>query len=50
MKLMRYVHKMRQLASAPEDHTQLPLELREREIAAPVPPTARRSAKKPDLS
>jgi len=36
MKLMRYVHKMKQLAAAPAEKTQLPLELREREIAAPM--------------
>ena len=36
MKLMRYVHKMKQLAAAPAEKTQLPLELREREIAAPI--------------
>lgn len=36
LKLMRYVHQMKQLATAPRDTRQLPLELREREIAAPV--------------
>lgn len=36
MKLMRYVHQMKQLATAPAEKTQLPLELREREIAAPI--------------
>lgn len=42
LKLMRYVHQMRQLATAPRDaKPQLPLELREREIAAPVEPTRR---------
>jgi len=48
MKLMRYVHKMRQLAAAPAEKTQLPLELREREIAAPVSPTQRRAPRKSD--
>jgi hypothetical protein len=36
LKLMRYLHQMKQLATAPRDTTQLPLELRERDIAAPV--------------
>jgi len=36
LKLMRYVHQMKQLATAPRDTKQLPLELREREISAPV--------------
>ena len=36
MKLMRYVHKMQQLATAAPEENQLPLELREREVAAPV--------------
>jgi len=36
LKLMRYVHQMRQLATAPREENQLPLELREREIAAPM--------------
>lgn len=35
LKLMRYVHQMQQLARAPGDKVQLPLELREREVAAP---------------
>ena len=37
LKLMRYVHKMQQLAAvlASEEKTQLPLELRERDVAAP---------------
>ena len=45
MKLMRYVHKMRQLASAPQEQTQLPLELREREVLAPIPQLQRRARK-----
>lgn len=40
LKLMRYVHKMRQLAAAPADDTQLPLELREREVSPPPAPKA----------
>ena len=40
LKLMRYVHKMRQLAAAPVDDTQLPLELREREVSPPPAPKA----------
>jgi hypothetical protein len=41
LKLMRYVHKMQQLATAPSDKTQLPLELRERGLTAPpAPPPA----------
>ena len=47
LKLMRYVHKMRQLAAAPADPSQLPLELREREVSprpsAPISRRARRS-------
>jgi hypothetical protein len=35
LKLMRYHHKMRQLATAPRDETQFGLELREREVSAP---------------
>jgi len=39
LKLMRYVHQMKQLASAPAaadgERRQLPLELRERDITAP---------------
>ena len=38
LKLMRYVHKMRQLAAAPADVSQLPLELRERDVALPPAP------------
>ena len=48
MKLMRYVHKMKQLAAAPAEKTQLPLELREREVAAPVSPTQRRTPRRTD--
>ena len=36
LKLMRYVHQMKQLASAAPDETQLPLQLRERGVAAPI--------------
>jgi hypothetical protein len=42
LKLMRYVHKMRQLAAAPVDESQLPLELRERDVA---PPPASKASK-----
>ncbi|MGH7637299.1 MAG: hypothetical protein ACREOK_06570 [Gemmatimonadaceae bacterium] len=35
LKTMRYVHQMRQLASAETERTQLQLELRERELSAP---------------
>ncbi len=35
LKLMRFVHKMKQLAAAAPDESQLPLELRERDIAPP---------------
>ena len=35
LKTMRYVHQMRQLASAETEPTQLRLELRERELSAP---------------
>jgi hypothetical protein len=42
LKLMRYVHQMKQLATAPTETTQLPLQLREREVAAPVAETRRR--------
>jgi len=44
LKLMRYVHQMRQLATAATDTSQLPLQLRERDVAAPVSDTRRRSA------
>lgn len=38
LKLMRYVHQMKQLATTREEgeKPQLPLELREREVAAPI--------------
>jgi hypothetical protein len=48
LKLMRYVHQMKQLATAPPDQTQLPLELRERDVAAPVTPTRRRATRRSD--
>lgn len=48
MKLMRYLHKMKQLATAPAEKTQLPLELREREIAAPAAPAKRRAPRRTD--
>lgn len=44
LKLMRYFHQMRQLATAPADQTQLGLELRERDVADPVASTRRRPA------
>lgn len=50
LKLMRHLHKMKQLAEAPPTlaaRTQLPLELRERDVSAPVAPTRRRAAKRP---
>lgn len=42
LKTMRYVHQMRQLASAAGDHTQLQLELRERGMSAPPESGSRR--------
>jgi hypothetical protein len=38
LKLMRYVHQMKQLATSPDEgeKPQLPLELRERGVAAPI--------------
>jgi hypothetical protein len=36
LRLMRYVHQMKQLASATPDETQLPLALRERGVVAPI--------------
>ena len=45
LKLMRYVHQMQQLATAPEggaERTQLGLDLRERDVADPVAATRRR--------
>ena len=50
LKTMRYVHQMRQLATAPPDETQLPLELRERDVSAPVSPTRRRAPRRSDAS
>jgi hypothetical protein len=41
LKLMRYHHQMRQLGTAPRDETQLGLELRERDVAAPISETSR---------
>jgi len=46
LKLMRYVHQMKQLATAPSETTQLPLGLRERDVAAPLSETRRRSTSK----
>jgi len=42
LKIMRYVHKMRQLATAEPDESQLPLGLREREQSAPIGDPTRR--------
>src|SRR5256885_17001963 len=49
LKLMRYVHKMQQLAAGlvTEDITQRPLELRERDVAAPPAVTAARRRQMP---
>lgn len=41
MKLMRYVHKMKQLATVRAEQDQLPLELRERDVSTPLPPARR---------
>jgi hypothetical protein len=46
LKLMRYHHKMHQLASALQDTTQLPLELRERDVAEPPSATRRPAARR----
>ena len=44
LKLMRFVHQMRQLAAMPEvERPQLGLELKEREVEAPPTPTRRRA-------
>ena len=44
LKLMRYVHKMKQLATAAADESQLPLQLRERDVAPPpASPVSRRA-------
>ena len=40
LKLMRYVHKMKQLSAAAPEGSQLPLQLREREVAPPPAPKA----------
>jgi hypothetical protein len=48
MRLMRYVHKIKQLATVPAEKTQLPLELRERDVSAPVASTRRRSSRRSD--
>lgn len=48
LKIMRYVHQMRQLAAAPAEQTQLPLALRERDMSAPPTPRRRRTARRPD--
>jgi hypothetical protein len=50
IKLMRYLHQMKQLATAPAERTQLPLELRERDVAPPVAPTRRRVTRRSDAS
>jgi hypothetical protein len=50
LKTMRYVHQMQQLATAPPDESQLPLALRERDVAAPVSPTRRRAPRRSDAS
>jgi hypothetical protein len=49
LKLMRYVHKMQQLATAPAEQTQLPLELRERGLAAPPAPPPAASTRRRSL-
>ena len=46
LKLMRYVHKMRQLAGAAPEGAQLPLQLREREVAPPPVPKVSRRARR----
>ena len=49
LKLMRHVHLMKQLASAPVvEKPQLTFELREREMTAPEAPTRRRTTRKVD--
>lgn len=42
LKLMRFLHQMRQLAASPLETDQLPLALRARELSAPPGPTAQR--------
>ncbi|HYC49600.1 MAG TPA: hypothetical protein VEB19_00700 [Gemmatimonadaceae bacterium] len=49
LKTMRYVHQMQQLATAPPDESQLPLELRERELPAPLSTTRRRAPRRSDV-
>ena len=46
LKLMRYVHKMRQLSAVAPDGSQLPLELREREVAPPPAPAVSRRVRR----
>lgn len=46
LKIMRYVHKMRQLAEAAPEGSQLPLQLREREIAPPPASQVSRRARR----
>lgn len=47
LKLMRFVHQMRQLAALPEmEKPQLKLGLREREVVLPDAPTRRRSTRR----
>ena len=48
LKLMRYLHQMKQLATAPLEKTQLPLALREREVAVPLSDTRRRPSRRSD--
>ncbi len=48
LKLMRYLHKMRQLASAAPDADQLALALRERAMATPPARRRRRTARRRD--
>jgi hypothetical protein len=48
LKLMRYVHQMQQLASAPREENQLPRELRERELSSPVAQMRRSSVRRPE--
>ena len=51
LKLMRFVHQMRQLAERPDmEKPQLGLELRERSVAAPDTPTRRRTARRSESS
>lgn len=43
LRLMRYHHQMHQLATAPQEKSQLALELRERELSAPEGAPRRRA-------